>query len=148
MRPHRAHDIVQDVFLALWRNPERYDCERGSLRAFLSVQTRGRSVDVLRSDSSRRERERADGLRASSSGVDNVEEAALTRLEHDELDRALAAIPGPEREAIIIAFFGGHTYREVANILDQPEGTVKSRIRAGLTRLIELLADDPRLAAP
>jgi RNA polymerase sigma-70 factor (ECF subfamily) len=145
--PTRAKDIVQEVFLALWQHPERYDCDRGSLRAFLTMQTRGRCIDLLRSEGSRRARERAEGLQPSNAGTGDVDIGAMSRLQHDELHRALTAIPDPERDAIVLAFFGGHTYREVATMLGQPEGTVKSRIRAGLARLGELLGDVPPLPA-
>lgn len=140
--PTRAQDIVQEIFLALWLRPERYDCDRGSLGAFLSMQTHGRSVDLLRSDRNRRARELGDGARRRSARADSVGTTVDAGLERDELDRALAALPVPEREAIILAYFGGHTYREVARILDEPEGTVKSRIRAGLARLRDRLVED------
>ena len=135
-----AEEVVQEVFLRLWNAPDRYDPERGSMRAFLLAQSHGRAVDQLRADSSRRRREQRDAARSAEAGYDLEHEVMdLTVAEH--LTEAVSALPVDERRAIELAYFGGHTYREVAALLDQPEGTVKSRIRSGLTRLRAGLAD-------
>ena len=135
-----AEEVVQEVFLRLWNAPDRYDPERGSMRAFLLAQSHGRAVDQLRADSSRRRREQRDAARSAAGGYDLEHEVMdLTVAEH--LKDAVSALPADERRAIELAYFGGHTYREVAVLLDQPEGTVKSRIRSGLTRLRAGLAD-------
>jgi RNA polymerase sigma-70 factor, ECF subfamily len=135
-----AEEVVQEVFLRLWNAPDRYDPERGSMRAFLLSQAHGRAVDQLRSDSSRRRREQRDAARSAAAGYDLEHEVMdLTVAEH--LKEAVSALPADERRAIELAYFEGHTYREVAVLLDQPEGTVKSRIRSGLTRLRAGLAD-------
>ncbi len=138
----RAADVTQDVFLGLWRRPERFDPERGTLGAFLRVQAQGRAVDLLRADGARRAREITDHPR--SRGPDApVEDVALARLAGDDAWRLLSGLGEPERHAITLAFFGGHSYREAAVLLGLPEGTVKSRIRAGLARLRAGLADGP-----
>jgi RNA polymerase sigma-70 factor (ECF subfamily) len=129
-----AEEVVQEVFLRLWNEPEKYDAARGSLRAYLLAQTHGRSVDLVRAESARRAREERDARRTAESGYDIEREVEdLTLAEH--VRHALAGLTDAERAAIELAYFGGHSYREVAVLLDQPEGTVKSRIRAGLTRL-------------
>jgi RNA polymerase sigma-70 factor (ECF subfamily) len=129
-----AEEIVQEVFLRLWNQPERFDPERGTLRAYLLAQCHGRSVDLLRSESSRRAREERDARRTAEAGYD-LEHEVVDLSVAERVKEALAQLPEGEREAIALAYFGGHTYREVADILDQPEGTVKSRIRSGLKRL-------------
>jgi RNA polymerase sigma-70 factor (ECF subfamily) len=134
-----AEEIVQEVFLRLWNNPDKFDHERGSLRSFLLAQCHGRAVDLLRSETSRRRREERDVRRTAESGYD-LEHEVIDLAVADQIRVALDVLPDNEREAITLAYFGGHTYREVAELLDQPEGTVKSRIRVGLKRLRTELA--------
>ncbi len=129
-----AEEIVQEVFLRLWNQPERFDPERGSLRSYLLAQCHGRSVDSLRSETARRNREDRDAQRTAEAGYD-LEREVVDMVVADNVRDALEALPAGEREAITLAYFGGHTYREVATMLSEPEGTVKSRIRSGLKRL-------------
>lgn len=135
-----AEEVVQEVFLRLWDRPERYDPERGSLRSFLLAQCHGRAVDLLRSEIARRSREErdADGNRAS--GPD-VELEVLDMTIATQVRAALAVLTPPEKDAIELAYLGGHTYRQVADMLGEPEGTVKSRIRSGLRKMRHQLAD-------
>jgi RNA polymerase sigma-70 factor (ECF subfamily) len=129
-----AEEVVQEVFVRLWDDPRRFDPARGSLRAYLLAQTHGRSVDLVRAESARRVRETRDAERTAESGYDLEREVwDLTLAEH--VREALGDLAAGEREAIELAYFGGHTYREVARRLGEPEGTVKSRIRSGLSRL-------------
>jgi RNA polymerase sigma-70 factor (ECF subfamily) len=129
-----AEEVVQEVFVRAWREPERFDAERGTMRAFLLAQVHGRSVDLLRAESARRAREERDAIRSPRIDID-IEREIMQLTEAEAVRRALESLAAGEREAIELAYFGGHTYREVAVILEQPEGTVKSRIRAGLLRL-------------
>ena len=129
-----AEEVVQEVFLRIWNSPDKYDPERGSLRSYLLAQCHGRSVDLLRSESSRRKREERDLRRTAEAGYD-LEHEVVDLAVAERVKEALATLPEGERQAIALAYFGGHTYREVADLLDTPEGTVKSRIRAGLRRL-------------
>lgn len=130
----RAEEVVQEVFLRLWNAPERFDPGRGSLRSYLLAHAHGRAVDAVRSDSSRRRREDRDALRASVAGYD-LEREVGDVIVAEHVREAVGALAPGEREAIELAYFGGHTYREVAVILDQPEGTIKTRIRNGMLRL-------------
>lgn len=129
-----AEEVVQEVFLRLWNNPEKFDPARGTLRSYLLAQTHGRSVDLLRSEGARRGREERDARSTAEAGYD-LEHEVWDMATADQVRRALHALPDGERQAIELAYFGGHTYREVAARLEEPEGTVKSRIRAGLKRL-------------
>jgi RNA polymerase sigma-70 factor, ECF subfamily len=135
-----AEEVVQEVFLRLWNVPDRFDAARGSLRTYLLTQTHGRSVDVIRAEASRRAREERDARLTAEGGYDLEREVwDLTQAEH--VRDALSLLTEGERKAIELAYFGGHTYREVAVLLDEPEGTVKSRIRSGLRRLRTVLVD-------
>jgi RNA polymerase sigma-70 factor, ECF subfamily len=129
-----AEEIVQEVFLRLWEQPEKFDPGRGSLRSYLLAQCHGRSIDSLRSDASRRKREERDLRRTAESGYD-VEHEVWDLAVAEQMSAALADLPDGERMAIELAYYGGYSYREVASLLDEPEGTIKSRIRSGLKRL-------------
>jgi RNA polymerase sigma-70 factor (ECF subfamily) len=135
-----AEEVVQEVFLRLWDQPEKFDPGRGSLRSYLLAQCHGRSVDLLRSERSRQRREENDHRRTAEAAYDVAHEVwDLTVAER--MKEALGTLPDAERRAIELAYYGGHSYREVAAMLDEPEGTVKSRIRSGLRRLRTALAD-------
>jgi RNA polymerase sigma-70 factor (ECF subfamily) len=129
-----AEEVLQEVFLRLWNRPERFDAERGSLRSYLLAQTHGRSVDLLRSETARKRREERDA-REPVEPRDDIEREVVDLTVAEQVKTVVARLPGDERRAIELAYFGGHTYREVAVMLDAPEGTVKSRIRSGLRRM-------------
>jgi RNA polymerase sigma-70 factor (ECF subfamily) len=135
-----AEDVTQDVFLRLWKQPERFDPNRGTLRAFLLAQAHARSVDAIRTLNARRRREAGEAYRIADGEHDILHEFwALVRADH--LSRALGELPDEERQAIELAYFDGRTYVEVAELLDQPEGTIKSRIRNGMRRMRVLLVE-------
>ena len=138
--PTEAEDVTQEVFLRLWNQPDRFDAARGSLRSFLLAQAHGRAVDAVRSSSSRRLREARDAMRTAEADYDMQHEVWDLAVA-DQVSRAMGELPEEERRAIELAYFDGHTYREVAQLLDQPEGTVKSRIRNGMRRMRAVLAD-------
>jgi RNA polymerase sigma-70 factor (ECF subfamily) len=135
-----AEDVTQEVFLRLWNEPDRFDPTRGSLRSFLLAQSHARSVDVIRSQNARRARESKDATKTARAGYDMQHEAWDLSLAH-HVNEALAALPDDERRAIELAYFEGRTYVQVAEILNQPEGTVKSRIRNGMRRMRRMLLD-------
>ena len=130
----QAEEIVQEVFLRLWNEPDRFDPDRGSLRSFLLSHSHGRAVDSLRSNTARRRREDREAHFTADAGYDVDREVWDLTLASQVRD-ALADLQEGERVAIELAYFGGLTYREVAQQLGEAEGTVKSRIRVGLKRL-------------
>jgi RNA polymerase sigma-70 factor (ECF subfamily) len=135
-----AEEVVQEIFVRLWNLPDRYEPGRGSLRSFLIAQSHGRSVDLLRAETARRRREERESRERVTEPID-LEREVVNLTEAEAVRDALASLPEVERAAIELAYFGGHTYREVATLLQQPEGTVKSRIRAGMLRLRTALVE-------
>ena len=136
----RAEEIVQEVFVRLWNEPGRFDPDRGSLRSFLLANAHGRAVDLIRSEASRRRREERESARTADSGYDIAHEVWDLALA-GHVREAMATLQDVEREAIELAYFGGLTYRDAAERLGEPEGTVKSRIRSGLKKLRSELMD-------
>ena len=148
----RCEDVVAEVFVALWSFPEKFDPQRGTLLSFLRVKTRGRCIDIVRNETARRRRE-AGVLTLPRSSVDSVDSRVLESEFAVAIRAGVSQLPKCEREAIELAFFSGLTYQAVAVQLGLPEGTVKSRIRAGLKRLqsndgIQLLHDVTAEGAP
>ena len=134
----RAEEVVQEVFVRLWNEPDRFDPSRGALRSFLFRQAHSRAVERVRSEEARRRREERHERERSEPDSD-VEQEAWAVIRSELVKEAMAELSETERQAIDLAYFGGHTYREVAVMLDLPEGTVKSRIRLGLNKLADKL---------
>lgn len=128
----QVDDVVQSVFEGLWCHPARFDPTRGSLATYLQLTARARSIDIVRSESARAER----NVRFScgTGHVNSPEDDVVGAVSHAEMRGRLDLLPDTERTPIELAFFGDMTYRMVAEHLGLPEGTVKSRIRSGLTR--------------
>lgn len=135
----RADEIAQDVFLRLWERWDRFDASRGSLRAFLLAVTHGRSIDLMRSDSARARRENTDGRLAPDRTIDPETQAVASDISRN-VRAAFEVLTPAERELVQLAYYDGHTYQKVAELLGEPEGTVKSRIRRALTKLRQALA--------
>ncbi|HSS12202.1 MAG TPA: sigma-70 family RNA polymerase sigma factor [Acidimicrobiales bacterium] len=129
-----AEEVVQEVFLRLWARPENFDPERGRLRSFLLAQAHGRAVDLVRADVSRRRREEHSAFDPAAGGVD-VDADVWREAVAGRVRTALSGLPENQRKALELAYFGGQTCREVATSLGEAEGTIKSRIRAGLRRM-------------
>jgi RNA polymerase sigma-70 factor, ECF subfamily len=140
----QAEDVCQDVFVKLWQEPNRFDATRGSLQTLLLTQAHGRAVDIIRSHNARAQREEK-VTREHDPFAPDVDTEMMSLIDVQRVSSAMSQIAVPEREAIELAYFQGHTYREVAKMLDVPEGTIKTRIRSGLRRLHGLLNGDENL---
>jgi RNA polymerase sigma-70 factor (ECF subfamily) len=133
-----AEEVVQDVFASVWTNPQRFDSSRGSMRAYLGVLAYRRSVDAVRRDTCRRAREeRCIGADLDAASTPDQTDATSVR---EVVRQAIACLPDDQRLAVELAFWEGHTHREVAIVLGIPEGTAKSRLRLAQAKLGILLA--------
>ena len=137
--PALAEEVTQEVLVEAWRTAPRFDPERGSARSWLLTMARRRAVDRVRSVQASVDRDAAVGAREIERDVDVVSEAVEIRLEQQQVRRCLDGLTGLQREAVSMAFYRGHTHREVAHLLDVPLGTVKTRLRDGLIRLRDCL---------
>ena len=138
-----AEEITQEVFVQFWEHADRFDAAKGSLRAFLGAITHRRSVDWVRSEARRREREARTSQDAATGTVATVVDITTELGAEDTAARVRAAVetlPLEQREAVVLAYFGGLTFREVAASLGLPEGTAKSRLRLALGKLSAVLS--------
>jgi RNA polymerase sigma-70 factor (ECF subfamily) len=134
--PAQSEEVAQEVLLEVWRSAPRFDPARGSARGWILTLAHRRAVDRVRSEQAARDRDDLVGRRdGEPPGYDAVAEEVEARLEHQQVRRALGCLTDLQREAVEMAYYGGHTYREVAELLDAPLGTVKTRLRDGLIRL-------------
>ena len=136
--PTQAQDVTQDVFLKLWRSPKRFDANRGELGSYLRLMARSRALDLWREgQAGGRARDRLQLVVARDEGrVEERPAAALEREDERSVVRdALARLPESQREALVLAYWGGLTADQIARRAGVPLGTAKSRIRLGLTKL-------------
>jgi RNA polymerase sigma-70 factor (ECF subfamily) len=135
-----AEDVVQEAFLALWRQADRFDAARGGARTwFLSI-VRHRAIDVTRGRAFARERFSLEELDLEP-GVVDVEQRAAIQWEGDRIRQAMAALPAEQSEVVLLAYFGGYTHQEIAQRTGVPLGTVKGRVRLAMSKLRDSLAD-------
>jgi RNA polymerase sigma-70 factor (ECF subfamily) len=130
-----AEDVVQEVFVQVWRQAERYDSARGSAEAWLCMIARSRSLDRLRRRASRRE-ESDETLAGAGSETPRTEEALAVR-------KALESLTSDQRRALELAYYEGMTQSEIAERLQEPLGTIKTRIRTAMIRLRDVLGPTP-----
>ena len=136
-----ADEVCQEVMVEVWRKAPRFDVERGSARGWIATLAHRRAVDRVRSEQAARDRAERVAVRDVERPFDVVADEVETRLEHWQVRAALAALSDRQREAVELAYYAGHTYRDVAEVLGIPEGTAKSRLRDGLARLRRTLED-------
>ena len=136
--PSQSEEVAQEVFVEVWRLAPRFDGTRGSVTSWMATIAHRRAVDRVRSEQSSRdrvEREASKVVRDHDSVSEPVIELDQAEFERRRVRRALGRLTEMQRQAVELAYFGGHTYREVAILLGEPEGTIKTRIRDGMIRL-------------
>jgi RNA polymerase sigma-70 factor (ECF subfamily) len=141
-----AEDAVQEAFLAIWRGAARFVPERGKASTWILTLVHRRAVDLVRREQRRRTEALPETEPAGEGG--SAEDALWLRLERERVQAALARLPGPQREAIELAYYGGFTQSELAERLGEPLGTIKSCMFTGLAHLRELLESDAWTTTP
>jgi RNA polymerase sigma-70 factor, ECF subfamily len=135
--PAQAEEVAQEVLLEVWRTASRFDPARGSAQAWVATMAHRRAVDRVRSaQAAARRDDQAAPLEASPDEVAEVVEAKLDR---ERVRRCLGTLTDLQRESIVLAYYGGYTYREVSGLLGVALGTTKTRMRDGLIRLRDCL---------
>jgi RNA polymerase sigma-70 factor (ECF subfamily) len=146
--PQLAEDMVQEIFLRLWRKPESYAATRGKFSTWLTSVARNRAVDEVRSRNRRYRHETAspEEQEREFPGPDTDDPALTAELADQRrlILVALSALPEEQRKTIELAYFGGLTQQEIAERLHQPLGTVKTRIRLGMQKLRAALTPELR----
>lgn len=135
----QAEEVAQDVMVEVWRSASRYAPNRGSARSWIMTIAHHRAVDRVRREQAAADGEGRARSRDELRAFDEVAEQAETNFEHEQTRRCLDTLTELQRESVRLAYYGGYTYREVAQLLDTPLGTVKTRLRDGLIRLRDCL---------
>jgi len=133
--PAQAEEVAQEVFLEAWRTAGRYDAQRGTPSAWINTIAHRRAVDRVRSVERSHQREQRHAHRAAADEVPDVSDVVVTLDEGGRVRRALDRLPEAQRTALALAYYDGRTQREVAELLDVPLGTVKTRMRDALRKL-------------
>jgi RNA polymerase sigma-70 factor (ECF subfamily) len=137
----QSEEVAQEVFLSVWRSAGGYDRSVGSASAWVLTIAHRRAVDRIRSNQRASEREQKAGQ--SYVAQDDVASRAQLDLEHERVRRCLESLTELQRESVSLAYYGGYSYSEVADLLQLSVGTVKTRIRDGLIRLRDCLGVEP-----
>jgi RNA polymerase sigma factor (sigma-70 family) len=144
-----AEDVLQEVFLSVWRDPGAFDRGRGSVSSWLLAVVHHKAVDAVRREESQRRRQAMaeDELTLdAATATRDVEDDAWSRVIAEKVRGALAVLSPPQREALTLAYYGGYTQREVAALTGAPLGTVKTRMLSGMRRLKQELGGSPDIS--
>ncbi|MDX6262474.1 MAG: polymerase sigma-70 factor, subfamily [Kribbellaceae bacterium] len=137
--PAQSEEVTQEVMVEIWRTATRYDADRGSLTSWVLTMAHRRAIDRVRSEQSSSDREHAVAAASSITEYDEVAEAVTTNLEVEQVRHCLSSLTELQRESVTLAYYGGYSYREVAELLDAKLATIKARMRDGLIRLRDCL---------
>ncbi len=142
-RRSAADDVVQEAFLSLWRSARRYDEARGSVRTFILGIVHNRSIDGLRRATVHDSRRASDeGIEERFAAPERTDAEVARRDEAHTVRRALADLPGDQQKVLELAYFGGFSQTEIADMIEAPLGTVKGRMRLGLEKLRTALGEE------
>ncbi|HYI52000.1 MAG TPA: ECF RNA polymerase sigma factor SigK [Microbacterium sp.] len=131
----QSEEVLQEVFLEIWQSASRFAPNKGQGRSWVLTIAHRRAVDRVRSAQASTDRDVKAGFRDIGVAHDGVAEEVELRIEGQRVSEALATLPDPQREAITLAYFGGYSQSEIAALVGAPLGTIKTRMRDGLSRL-------------
>ncbi|MEW2086514.1 sigma-70 family RNA polymerase sigma factor [Streptomyces sp. NPDC005283] len=137
--PAQSEEVTQEVLIEVWRTAARFQPSRGSAMTWILTLAHRRAVDRVRSAQSASDRERRAALLERTPAYDDVTEQVEARLEREQVRRCLRSLTELQRQSVTLAYYRGLAYREVAELLSVPLGTVKTRLRDGLIRLRDCL---------
>ncbi|WP_344468254.1 sigma-70 family RNA polymerase sigma factor [Kitasatospora kazusensis] len=137
--PAQSEEVAQEVMLEVWRTAARYRPERGAVMAWVMTLAHRRAVDRVRSAQAASDREQRAAAESHLPAYDEVAEQVENRLEREQVRRCLSGLTEIQRESVTLAYYRGYSYREVAELLGVPLGTIKTRMRDGLIRLRDCL---------
>ena len=136
LRDHaQSEEVTQEIFLEIWQTATRYDSAKGGASTWIMTMAHRRAVDRVRASQASRDRDTKFGIRDYDAQYDNVSETVQTRVEHERVEKAMLRLTELQRQAVSLAYYGGYSHSEVANLLSVPIGTVKTRLRDGMIRL-------------
>lgn len=137
--PAQSEEVAQEVLLEVWRTASRFDPERASATTWIHTMAHRRAVDRVRSAQAAHDRDQRAAHRNVLPAYDEVVDRVEARLEQEQVRRCVEQLTDLQRESVTLAYYNGYTYREVAELLDTPLGTIKTRMRDGLIRLRDCL---------
>ncbi len=137
--PAQSEEVTQEVLLEVWRTAARFEPDRGSASTWIHTMAHRRAIDRVRSAQAAHDRDDRVAVRNHMPAFDEVADEVETNLEREQVRRCLHGLTDLQRESVTLAYYGGHTYSEVAELLGVPLGTIKTRMRDGLIRLRDCL---------
>lgn len=137
--PAQSEEVTQEVFVEVWQQAARFDADRGRAVPWILVIAHRRAVDRIRAAQASADRDLRQGIKEFQESYDDVQDIVEAKIEGERVLKALESLTQAQQEAIRLAYYGGYTQQEVANLLKVPVGTVKTRIRDGMIRLRDKL---------
>lgn len=131
----QSEEVTQEIFLEIWQTASRYEALRGGASTWIMTMAHRRAVDRIRSSQAGRNRDTRIGIRDLAVEYDQVAEIVEVRIEHERVEKAMSRLTELQRQAVSLAYYGGYSHSEVAELLRIPLGTVKTRLRDGMIRL-------------
>lgn len=133
--PAQSEEVAQEIFLEVWQSAQRFDTGKGTATTWIMTMTHRRAVDRVRAAQSSRVRDTKVGIRDYAPDYDNVAETVEVTMEHERVKQAMSRLTDLQRQAVTLAYYGGYSHTEVAEMLQIPVGTIKTRLRDGMIRL-------------